>query len=354
MKHKIFLAILAIALICVLLISCNDIVPPESSVPPDTNAPSLPDLSFPDESIYIDVSDGDDISDTDVSVPSETSTPETSESEQPDESTVPEVSTVVLEYEWYDQAQLDTWIEKITAEYKKEPSSDGKHCYWYYNMNPEFIRDYITYEINEKYKSMFSCTADISLGHKCDYYGITKEEYKAFAERNYDQIMMLGEYNVMDDEDLLDILKEDYLRWGPPFATHYMFYNYDAWFSDEFWNHPELLYDGYVAPEIDDHYTSLEDRNGYTKRYYIIDRRLIEHVSVDEFEDWLDSASDTEQNIIEFIDHFGITREIYEDIYREDCWREERAEWSQLPYNPDYLFGTAEMQEEYFTVHPLN
>lgn len=257
-----------------------------------------------------------------------------------------------INYEWYDQEQLDKWIEKCIAYFKEEPCSDGKHFYHYFSMPVSFIEGYITKEENNKYKAMFSCTEDKTIGHRCDYFGITKEEYKEFVEKDLDQLMMLGKYNIIDTAG--ENHKNDLLNWGPPYAREYMFYNYDAWFSDEFWNHPDLMYNGYVAPEIDDHYTSLKDRNGHTKRYYIIDSLLIEYVGTDEFDKWLTEKEDADQNIIEFVKDFGITREIYEDIYRETCYLELYDKWSYLPYNPDYLFGTEEMQDEYFKVHPLN
>ena len=188
MRHKIFLAILAIALICVLLISCNAITQPESSVPPDTNAPSLPDLSFPDESIYINVSDGDDISDTDVSVPSETSIPETSEPDQTDESTVPEVSTVVEEYVWYGQEEMDDWFESyllgLSSILEERTKSDGKHYAYYYNIDG-LLMTYVDKKAGssifaDEYLKLFEKTADINISALCEYYGITKEEYVGY------------------------------------------------------------------------------------------------------------------------------------------------------------------------------
>ena len=131
-------------------------------------------------------------------------------------------------------------------------------------------------------------------------------------------------------------------------------YRYDAIFSEQFWNHPDYLLSSYVVPAIDDYYTSLKDRNGYMRVYYLIDSLLIEYVGVDEFEKWLEEKEDIDQNILDFVEHFGITREIYEDIYRETCYNQYTGNWSMLPYNADYLFGTPEMQDEYFKVHPLD
>ena len=337
MKKSLMIALIAVLIILFTAcnVSCgentNDVSKPEVSVQEQESA-----TSEDEETSYLEQSD------------------DTSDELAPEDK-VPEDDQNKLEFEWYDQEQLDKWIEKSIAHFKEEPCSDDKHFYHYFSMPATFISEYVTEEANEKYKTMFSCTEDKTIGHRCDYFGITKEEYQALVEKNYDSIMMLGEYNIV--ETVEGFHKKDLLDWGPPYAREYMFYNYDAWFSDEFWNHPDLMYNGYVAPEIDDHYTSLKDRNGYTKRFYIIDSLLIEHVGPDAFEQWLENKEDADKNIIEFVKDFGITREVYEDIYRETCWHEATATkdayWSMLPYNPYYLFGTEEMQDEYFKVHPL-
>ena len=48
---------------------------------------------------------------------------------------------------------------------------------------------------------------------------------------------------------------------------------------------------------------------------------------------------------MKFIEDFEITRKIYDDIFKDEEFK---------AHNTDYLFGTSEMQEEYFKVHPLN
>jgi len=333
-KNKFFLAILVIALICVLLISCNAITQPESSVPPDTNAPSLPDLSFPDESIYINVSDGDDISDTDVSVPSETSTLETSEPDQTDESTVPEVSTVVEEYIWYGQKELDDWFKLNFMEYStNEYALDGKHSSWYFSIPGLMISDLIGEDNFKQYVDMFSGSWQINKSAICEYFDITREEYVAYYEA------FLEEHGKAEE----GVLPNELILWNLDCLR------YDAIFSEEYWNHPDFLVLDYQKPEIDDYYTSLNDRGGYTRHYYTIDRKLIEYIGENEFEQWLKEKDDKDQNILEFIKDFNITKEDYSDIYAKDV-----SEGLMRPYRMEYLFGTPEMQEEYFTVHPLN
>ncbi len=273
------------------------------------------------------------------------SEPEVSDYEQSDESQTPEVSTE--EYVWYGIDEINDWFETYilgAADSEEDFQYDGKHRAYYFNIDGLLLTEYVNEKagssIYDEYLMLFNETTDINVPALCEYYGITKEEYVANCNK------FIEEFGKSKEGEI-----PIYLMLRLPS------FRYDTIFSEEYWNHSDYLLNDYVTPEIDDHYTSLDDRNGYTKRYYIIDRRLIEYVGVDEFEEWLDSASDTEQNIIEFVEHFGITREIYEDIYRKDCWQEATehtvARWLFLPYNPDYLFGTPEMQEEYFTVHPL-
>ncbi len=286
------------------------------------------------------------VSDYEQSDESSAPTPEVSDYEQSDESQTPEVSTE--EYVWYGIDEINDWFETYIlgiADSDEDLRRDGKHRAYYFTIDG-LLLEYIDGKAGssifaDEYLKLFNGTTAINMPALCEYYGITKEEYVAHCNK------FIEEFGKSKEGEI------------PIYLMFRLYaFRYDAIFSEEYWNHSDYLLNAYVIPEIDDHYTSLEDRNGYTKRYYIIDRRLIEYVGVDEFEDWLDAVSDTEQNIIEFIDHFGITREIYEDIYRKDCWQEATehtvARWRFLPYNPDYLFGTPEEQEIYFTVHPLN
>jgi len=271
------------------------------------------------------------------SVP-QVSEPEVSDYEQSDESQTPEVSTEA--YVWYGQEELDQWY----AEFKEGnggDTSDGKHVQYYYGIDGKFIDEIISREIFENhFRPLAECTKRNNMSMVCEYYGITKEEYM--------ELYTFEDYKAPYGE--------------APFVLLWNLdsYRFDAIFSDKPWDHPDYLLPLYTPPEIDDYYTEIADRNGYMRDYYIIDRLLIEYVGVDAFEEWLEEKEDIDQNIVEFVKDFGITREIYEDIYRETCFVEAskigfdyKDYWQMLPYNPDYLFGTPEMQEEYFTVHPL-
>ena len=345
---KILLITSVLILLCVLLVSCNKLIDDENSKGAAQNEASLTDLSVPlDFSDYnVSITEDDETSNVDISSPEESNPPEDSNPEENSE-TEESQTEVVESYVWYGQKELDQWfaekkayVEALTG---KNRTSDGKHLRYY-----EGITDPIVGYINEKagtdklngilqneYSKMFAGTQDSNTPAVLEYYGITKEEYVALLNSTLPAAPE-GE--------------------KPNFMYQLQVYHYDALFAEQYWNHPFYLVSDYVPPEIDSYYTSLEDRGGYTKRYYRIDRLLIEYVGVDEFEKWLEEKEDVDQNILDFVEYFGITREIYEDIYRETCYLVDMygAKWHRLPYNTDYLFGTPEMQDEYFKVHPLN
>ncbi len=322
MKKTLF-AVLIIFAFILIFTACDTSKPPEESIiePSDiSETESTPEESLPEDSV------------PDESLP-ETSVPEVSVPEEsiPEESE-PEVSEPE-EYVWYGQEELDTWYKQF-----KESSSaakDGKYVDYYYSIDgklAKYIADVYSGAYN-RYMAFAKDTKRINTASICEYCGITKDEYMA--------LYTFEEHKVPYGEIPLAL-----------FNTLYR-YRYDSIFSETPWDHPDFIALNYTPPAIDDHYTALEDRNGYMKDYYLIDRLLIEYVGVDAFEQWLENTEDAEQNIVAFINDFRITREIYEDIYRETCYLEWYDKWSLLPYNPDYLFGTQEMQDEYFKVHPL-
>ncbi len=342
---KILLITSAVILLCVLLVSCNQLIDDENSKGAVQNEASLTDLSVPlDVSGYnVSITEESETSKIDVSSPNDNSAPEESPSEN---SETEESQTEVTEaYVWYGREEMDQWYAENKAYWEsqtgKNRTHDGKHLSYY-----EGIKDPIAGYINEKagtdkfngileneYADMFERTEDCHTAAVIEYYGITKEEYVALLNSTLPAAPEGEQPNIMH----------------PLFV-----YRYDALFAEQYWNHPDFLLSDYVVPEIDSYYTSLEDRGGYTKRYYRIDRLLIEYVGVDEFKKWLDEKEDVDQNILDFVEYFGITRGIYEDIYRETCYDQYTGNWRMLPYNPDYLFGTPEMQDEYFRIHPLN
>jgi len=245
---------------------------------------------------------------------------------------------IIEDNEWYSQEELDGVLISYGLHMQKQTKyHSGRNVDSYYGFEEHFADALLEpLGLYGKYDRMFRNTETAALGHLLEYYGISFEEYIGFYKGNeYARIMGLGQYRKYLPENM------------PVYASVYPKFHREAWYREDFWNHEDFkTYAELANPdEIQDYYTSLADRGGYTKYYYIIDRILIEHVGVDAFNAWLDSVGDKDQNIVKFIEYFEITREVYNSL----C-----ANHNITPYNPDYLFGTPEMQDEYFKVHPLD
>ncbi len=236
------------------------------------------------------------------------------------------------EGEWYSQEDLDELIEIELYVSRSEGPKNQRHITSYYGLEYHFVDAYFSDEEEDKYFAMFNGTEYLAGGHILEYYDIPWEDYIGFyTGSEYRRIMALGEY-------------EEFAAGTTPYANAYPTFCKEVWYDSEFWNDEQFVPYEYKYAHLKDHYTHIEDRNGYTRYYYIIDRLLIQYVGEDEFNQWLDKTDDAEQNILTFIEDFEITREIYDDIFKDEKMK---------AHNPDYLFGTAEMQDEYFKVHPL-
>lgn len=258
------------------------------------------------------------------------STPEDS---VPEESVVsePEESTAVEKYVWYGETELKAWFAELKQgadeyEPREQISSDGMRLNNFTNIPGPFI------EFLEKnwgkvfdtdYVPKFGACGDTNIAAIVEYYGISKEEYIEFCK-----------------EYLKERGKAPYGE--KPTGLELYMLNWDAWFSEEYWNHPDFWFSDYDGEKYDCYYTSVPDRGDYTRRYYRIDYILIQHVGEENFQKWLDEKEDKDQNILDFIEYFEITREQYDELIKD---------YFPIPYNPDYLFGTPEMQEEYFKVY---
>ncbi len=283
------------------------------------------DNSDPPEESIVEVSDMSEAEST-----SEGSTPENSlpEDSVPEES-IPDTSEPEKSV-WYDDEELDQWfaeLKKGIDEYepRQEISSDGMRSD-HFTTIPGFFSDYIGSEFYSEYIPKFGACGDANIAALAEYYDISKEEYIEFCHTYLE-------------------------KWGKapygekPNGLELYMLNWDAWFSEEYWNHPDFIFSDYDSEKYDCYYTSIPDRNGYTRRYYRIDYALIQHVGEEQFNKWLEEKEDIDQNVLDFIEYFNITREQYDSLYED---------YFPIPYNPDYLFGTEEMQDEYFKVHPLN
>jgi hypothetical protein len=302
MKLKLLSTIAIILLLCIAFASCDDAINNSSADAEQSEFNKIPTESSINES------------EPEASMP-DMSTPETSE---------PEKSV------WYDDEELDQWfaeLKKGIDEYepRQEISSDGMRSD-HFTTIPGFFSDYIGSEFYSDYIPKFGVCGDANIAALAEYYDISKEEYIEFCHAYLE-------------------------KWGKapygekPNGLEIYMLNWDAWFSEEYWNHPDFIFSDYDSEKYDCYYTSVPDRNDYTRRYYRIDYALIQYVGEEQFNKWLAEKEDIDQNILDFIEYFNITREQYDSLYKD---------YFPIPYNPDYLFGTAEMQDEYFKVHPLN
>lgn len=334
MKKTLFVTA-AVILLCVLLVSCNKLIDDENSKGAVQNEASLTDLSVPLNVSSYDVSVDEENSDAEISVPHESNPSEDSKPEEsvPEESVLEE-STVVEKYVWYGESELKSWfsdLKEIIDNYEpREDITDDGMRSDHFTTIPSFFIDYLNkYEekvFDYDYVPKFGACGDANIAALAEYYDISKEEYKEFCN--------------------------EYLqKWGrapdgeKPYGLEIYMLNWDAWFSEEYWEHPDFVFSDYDSERYDCYYTSVPDRGDYTRRYYRIDYALIQYVGEEHFQKWLDEKEDKDQNILDFIEYFEITREQYDKLYKD---------YFPIPYNPDYLFGTPEMQDEYFKVHPLN
>lgn len=281
------------------------------------------------------ISEGEtDASKTVSSLPEESA----SEDSMPDQKS--KVIGIPSEDSPFTQEQIDEWINEFHELDKGLASFDGEHTPSYFLWDKHFWE---SDKMKETYMNFYAKETKFGcVGGLLEYADLTWDEYIAFycSDEQYEKYMTPGEDNG---------------RIG--YAAQYYLFDKEAWTSEEYWKHENYISNSYVAPKTEDYYTSIpkSERNGYMKMYYVIDWQLREYVGEENFQKWLDEKEDKDQNILDFIEHFKITQEIYEDIYSEyydtsagvGCWR-------GLPYLQSGLFGTPEMQDEYFKVHPLD
>ncbi len=316
MKIKLLSAIAIILLLCVAFASCNEVKDNSSA-------------------------------DTEQSDLSGAPSAENSENESAPEGSSPETSTPVADYskydgyvigtlpegEWYSQDDLPGMIAQDLYVNRSAGSKNQRHITAYYGLEYHFVDAYFSDEEENKYFDMFDGTEYLAGGHILEYYDIPWEDYIGFyTDYEYRRIMALGEY-------------AENAAGTAPYSSAYPTFCKEVWYDSEFWNDEQFVPYEYTHADLKDHYTHIEDRNGYTRYYYIIDRLLIQHVGEDKFNQWLDKTDDAQQNILKFIEDFEITLETYNEIFENEKYK---------AHNTDYLFGTEEMQEEYFKVHPLN
>ncbi len=175
----------------------------------------------------------------------------------------------------------------------------------------------LTAEDLNKNPLIFDKTDEWGIPDFIDYYGITREEY----------------------EKVWSLERKDN-KYNPEFYESFNVNNYwNIWYANyydygdvELFVHPD-----YDWPEIRS--VTYKYDNSHTRRYYTIDWRLIEYVTPEKFEEYEKKFAGTENfNVIHFVNYFKIDKseflKIYPDLYKY--------------YNPDYVYGTKEMQDKYF------
>ncbi len=202
--------------------------------------------------------------------------------------------------------------------YAESSFGTSKHIRAYHNQETGKFVEYgiLTHEQVEQI-IIFDKTAEWGIPDFIDYYGITEEEY----------------------EKVWSLEREDN-KYNPEFYESFNINNYwRIWYNlyhkygdVELFVHPD-----YDWPEIRS--VTYKYDNSHTRRYYTIDWRLIEHVTPEKFEEYEKKFAGTENfNVIHFVNYFKIDKseflEIYPNLFKY--------------YNPDYVYGTKEMQDKYF------
>ena len=305
MKKSVYLlASIFLICLCVVLASCNTVIPDNAGIPYDEGKPVAAEGK---------TADAESVSEVSANI-----------------SAVNDTSISDEKYVWYTEEQLAEWYSK----YINTGSLDNVHGMNYHEID-SILYDYIGQDLfMSKINEMFAGTEDVNIAAVCEYFDISKEEYMSLYEPTYDSriVAKKGE--------------------KPAITLYFYCFEYDAWFDGDYWDNELFLIDGYKAPEYDTFHGEVPEGDNHTRRYYTVDWRLIEYVGTEKFEAWLaDNPEASDRNIIKFISDFGITREQYDKIYAVPLLNGTGR--ILLPYNPDYLFGTEEMIKEYFTVHPL-
>jgi len=193
---------------------------------------------------------------------------------------------------------------------------------------------FLTPEQSEKFKDMFP-DENYNYGQFIDYFGIDKDEF----------IALVNEQEALIAKDRGMSLEKYRANWAD-FASLW-----DIWFSDNYFEHPWLInpdagYSEESGKTITSVFCRYEGDTVHTDMYYTIDYRLINYVGLDKFEAYKEKYAGTENfNVLHFLDHFGIDKELYDKL-----WFEENI---TLPIRAKYVFGTKEMQEEYFSRQSL-
>lgn len=202
------------------------------------------------------------------------------------------------------------------------------HSFFYHSINGdlyEFIEEKSPGAF-DKFGEMFSPTEDFNVRFCFDYFGIPKEMWWEIFNKEY----IMENYS---DEDKL-------------------FYDADLWFSDTYYMEDAFLVEPGVCPEADSVYIRPEGDDIHTDRYFTIHPSLINYVGEDKFEEFKNKYAGTEDfNILNFIKYFNISKETFSELTETKAPGTGKIYYI---YNTEYVYGTEEMQRQYFERQPLD
>ena len=193
------------------------------------------------------------------------------------------------------------------------------HEYNYHQIDG-WLLDYVDESKEQRFIELFGRTEDYNRRFFMDYYGIPKEDY----------------WKIYDKESIL----------ADPDVYNIEYYNPDIWFSDDYYMNPLFVQEGKTAPEENSVIIKPEGDTIHTDRYFTICESLIDFVGEEEFNEFRDKYGGTADfNILKFIEEFGISKEDF-----KKCTETQLLATYGI-YNTDYVYGTPEMQKEYFEKH---
>lgn len=189
-------------------------------------------------------------------------------------------------------------------------------------------------ELNTHYRELFQTTDDFSIPTLFEYYGIPKEMYVGIMET---YVRPAHQKSVRPEEYEVALSN---------------CYNYDALFGENPLTNPVFFREGETPPASVT--IRPESDTIHTNRYFTIDATLIDHVGEEAFQAFRDQYGGTEDfNILKFVEQFNISKEQFIEITDYHGIAEGYRPLGK-PYNPDYVYGTPEMVEDYFTIHAID
>ena len=173
----------------------------------------------------------------------------------------------------------------------------------------------------DKYIDLFGETEDCNIRAFMDYFGIPKQDYWKLHNKEF----------MLQYPDFYDM----------------NVYDPDRWFADDYYEDPYFIRESETAPDAGSVMIKPSADTNHTDRYYTIHGALIKFVGQEKFDEFKNKFGGTEDyNVLNFIKYFSIRKDDF-------------SKCTDLPeenygiYNTEYVYGTAEMQKEYFEKHIL-